>query len=232
VDFALQAGVNHDPQAVIEYRLDESGGAELLDSGSARKGGPYDLSLMEGQVFGESPRRAPGYRGGGLVFSPEQSLTTVLSRDFRLGDPFTICFWMKVPPKVGRQIDDMVVSWGRDGSAWEFGYRNATGGGELIARNGDGYVVGSTDLADGKWHHLAIRFIGGSEARLQSHVHLYVDGALENVRAWRDGKITEGRTGELRIGDLQNSGFPGWIDQISIFDEAISTGAIQKMVTK
>ena len=238
--FELTAGVSHDPSPVIEYRFDESGGPEIIDSGNRRLGGPYDLSLLGEGSFEDSPRRSPGVRGGGLVFRQNQTIATSLSKEFRLENPFTISFWMKIPPEIGRRVEDYVLGLGRAGTGWEFGCRNGIGGGALIAKNGDHFIAGSTDLADGKWHHVAIRFIGGegdqTHPQLKSHLHLYVDGALETISAWNNGAIEPGaiepgRAGELRIGDLENSGFPGWIDQVAVFDQAISTQAIQKLVT-
>lgn len=228
--FALSAGQWQDSSPAILYEFDESGGAALLDSGHGRKGGPYDLSLLG--AFEEKPRRAPGFSGGCLVFEGSRSLSTSVSRDFRIEDPFTFSFWIKNPPRIGRESDDIVIGWGREYVGWEFGCRNALGGGALMVKNGDAYVTGTTDLADGKWHHVTIRFIGGKNADLESHLHLYVDGIHERIGASKAGTISSGPIGELRIGDLNHSGFPGWIDSISIYDQAISTRTIQKIVTK
>lgn len=230
--FTLTAGQWQDPAPVIRYDFDESGGAALLDSGSNRKGGPYDLSLLGGGSFDEKPRRAPGLSGGCLVFEGNKALSTPLSKDFRLEDPFTLSFWMKIPPRIGRDSEDLVIGWGRESNGWEFGCHNAFGGGALIVRSGDSFVTGSSDLADGKWHHIAVRFIGGENVELKNHLHLYVDGLSERISSFQEGTIATGRVGELRLGDLQNSGFPGWVDQISIYDQAVSTQTIQKIVTK
>ena len=82
-------------------------------------------------------------------------------------------------------------------------------------------------MADGKWHHIAVRFIGGEGADLNTHLHLYVDGQHERIGFWQQGSLAGGRVGELRIGDLQKSGFPGWVDRVAIYDQAISTQTIQ-----
>ena len=230
--FSLTAGPSSLPAPVIEYLFDENGGSEIFDTGNRRKGGPYDLSLLQGSQFDDAPRRSPGVRGGGIVFQSGQVLSSPLSRDFQLSDPFTICFWLKIPPRVGRETDDFILAWGRENRGWAAGCRDASGGGTLIVKNGENASLGgTTDLADGKWHHVAIRFIGGESARIGSHLHLYVDGALEPVRMLRDDSIAAGAAEEFRIGDLQKTGFAGWIDQATVFDHAISTNAIQQMVT-
>lgn len=229
--FVLTAGPSPSETPAIQFHFDESGGAALVDSGSSPKGGPYDLSLLDGQ-FDEVPKRAPGFSGGGLVFMGGETLSTYLSSDFRLDDPFTIAFWLKVPPRLGREEDHVILGWGRDGNSWEIGCQTGSGG-SLVVRRNDGFQVGSTDLADGNWHHIAVRYIG-NERKLsaRSHIHLYVDGKLETIQAWNPGTPIEGRVSELRIGDLKASGFPGWIDEITVFDEAISTERIQTLVSK
>lgn len=230
--FELTAGKWRDPAPVIVYRFDESNGATLIDSGNRKLGGPYDLNLMDSGAFDQQPRRAPGLIGRSLVFEAGQTLATSLSSEFRLENAFTVSFWMKIPPRVGRRVNDYVVGLGTEENAWEIGCQNYHGGGRLITRFGNGFVVGSTDLADGKWHHVAVRFIGGEQVSFGSHVHLYVDGNLETLSNWHDAPIEPGKVGELRIGDLRNSGFPGWLDEFSIYSEAISTQTLQKLVTK
>ncbi len=226
--FKLSAGSWQDSSPVIKYNFDESGGGQLFDTGNRRKGGPYDLSLIGGSGFDRKPRRAPGMYGQCLVFEGSEPLTTSVSKDFRLEDPFTITFWVKIPPRVGRENDDNMISFGREMTGWELGCRSAFGGGTLIVRNGDAFVAGSTDLADGKWHHVAVRFIGGSSVQLNSHVHMYVDGDQEIISETKRAEVNMGRVGELRIGDLNLSGFSGWLDELAVYDQAISTIRIQK----
>ncbi|MDF1815767.1 MAG: FecR domain-containing protein [Verrucomicrobiales bacterium] len=228
--FSLTAGVWQDASPVIHYEFDESGGAELLDTGNLQKGGPYDLSLLG--EFDAKPRRAPGLSGGCLVFEGSRTLSTPLSQDFLLEKPFTIAFWMKIPPRIGREADDYVIGWGNEQAGWEFGCRNADGGGALIVRNAGSMITGTTDLADGKWHHIVARFIGGESVEMATHIHLYVDGHQERITSWSGGGTSVGTVGELRIGDLRKSGFPGWLDRISIYDEAISTRSIQRLFKK
>ncbi len=229
--YTLTAGEWRDTTPVIVYRFNESGGAQLADSGNRRKGGPYDLSLL-GSDLEAQPRRASGIIGRCLVFDQGQTVSTGLSKDFLLEDAFTVSFWIKIPPKVGRRADDRVIGWGSDEASWEIGYRNTYGRGALIVRHGSAYVAGSTDLADGKWHHVAVRYIGGDQTVRPAHIHMYVDGEIERTLDYREGPILSGEVGELRLGDLGSSGFPGWIDELLIFDAAISTKALQEHVSR
>ena len=65
--------------------------------------------------------------------------------------------------------------------------------GALRVSFGEGYVIGTTDLRDGRWHHIATRFAGvGSDedsADVATHVRLFVDGKVEPMGAARSGRI-------------------------------------------
>lgn len=229
--FSLHAGESPATTPVLRYQFDESGGAELRDTGNSQKGGTYDLSLLR-ENFDLQPKRAPGFNGRCLVFEHGQSVSTPLSRDFRLEDPFTISFRIKLPPELGRKDNDRILSLGREGIGWEIGCQHNFGLGAVYLQNGSARVVGSTDLADGKWHHVAIRFIGGNSAQMGTHVHLYVDGKIETISDWNNEALNTGRAGEFRIGGEGETGFYGWIDDVSVFDEAISTHSIQKLIVR
>jgi hypothetical protein len=43
----------------------------------------------------------------------------------------------------------------------------------------DGYVVGTTDLRDDRWHHCAVVMYGGHRPDSATHILLYLDGELE-----------------------------------------------------
>jgi hypothetical protein len=79
-----------------------------------------------------------------------------------------------------------MVGWGRvegRGSAWQISANPVADEGPLGALRvgtGRGAVVGTTDLRDGKWHHLTVVMYGGSPTTA-THVLLYVDGVLEST---------------------------------------------------
>jgi len=216
------------PQPAIRYRLDESGGSALIDSGSS---GFLEASLLPDPSGREPPKRAPGHTGGGLMIQPGQSLETVLTKKFRLETALTFQFWLKVSPSIGKSRSGAILSYGREGMGWKIlcnqkrteGSRNAV----RVEFGNTGYLIGSTDLGDGQWHHVAVRFLGGNEADIATHLHLFVDGKLENISGWRSARIESGSAEVLVLGSRDESGFQGWIDDLEIFREAISTRAIQ-----
>ncbi len=224
----LSAEPPRKPQAALRYQFDEFGDAVLLDSGSS---GLLEASLLPDSSDREPPKRAPGYSGGGLMIQPGQSLETVLPKRFRLESAYTISFWMKIPPSLGSKENGSILGYGQEGKGWKIlCNQNPLDGssGAIRVETGEaGYIVGSSDLADGQWHHVAVRFLGGKDAGISSHLHLFVDGKLENISGWKSSGIKEGRAGTLVLGSANELGFRGWIDDVRIYLEAISTTAIQ-----
>lgn len=216
------------PVPGLFYSFDESGGAILDSSGSSQY---HDVSIV-GELDA-SPRRSAGKVGGGLVFRSGESLKVPLSRDFRVDEAHTIAFWVKMPPKIGQNFQENMIQYGREGGAWKVACNlsdNRGSRGALRVEFGEGYVTGSTDIADGNWHHIAYRFLGAHGSDLSSCVHLFVDGMPEPISDYRAGEIPSTRAGSIQFGDAGRGGLHGWIDEIALFQEAISTSAIHSFL--
>jgi len=225
--FKLRLGSPAEVQPALQFTFDESVGAIVEDSGKDRL---FDVPLVASGELDRSPRRAAGRVGGGLVFQPGETLDVPLSRDFRLDEPHTISFWLKLPAKVGQSGEERILEYGRDALAWSVSCNlDSSRGmrGALQVECGGAFVTGSSDLADGNWHHVAYRYLG--EGPLSSRVHLFVDGKPETISATFDGSPNSGRAGNLRLGGVRGEGFQGWIDHFVIFHEAIDTPSIQAL---
>ena len=227
--FRLQVGMPSLPQPALRYTFDESTSMIVEDSGMK----PFlDVSMIAAGEMGQSPRRSPGRSGGGLVFQPGETLNVTLSRDFRLEEPHTIAFWIKLPPKIGRGSQEKILHYGQEGLSWEISCNlNSETGvrGALKVDCPDGYVIGSTDLGDGNWHHVAYRFIGGAGDDLATHLQLFVDGKPETISDYQSGSMRAGGVGNLRLGGDLTHGFQGWIDELTLFREAVPTATIQQL---
>lgn len=226
--FRHQVGTPPHSVPALRFDFDESSGPTLEDSGSA---GAFDVPLVATGELDRSPRRSAGRFGGGLVFEPGETLDVPLSREFRLEEAHTIGFWAKIPAKIGRTGERTILSYGREGLAWRvscnldprFGNRGA-----LRIGCGDGCFVGTADLADGNWHHVVYRFLGGG-GDLAANLHLFVDGKLEPVSYFRPATPPTGRVGNLRVGGGEADGFLGWIDDLVVYREAIATPELQAL---
>ncbi|MEM9282280.1 MAG: LamG-like jellyroll fold domain-containing protein [Verrucomicrobiota bacterium] len=227
-NFVLTSGHSPMPEPALRFTFNESAGGMIEDSGNRRQ---FDVSLIPTGELDQSPKRAPGFEGTGLLFGRGQSLEVPLSKEFRLEDDYTLGFWLKIPPRIGQKNEAEIVRYGREGLGWSLTCllnRNDQAKGALCLKLGDDYLVGTTDLADGNWHHIACRFIGGEEARMSSHFHLFIDGKLETLSASKPYIPAEsGRVGQLLIGgETEAAGFEGWIDEFHIFREAVTTSTV------
>lgn len=224
--FRLRLGTPAAVQPALRYAFDESYGAIIEDSGRTRL---FDVPLVATGELGRSPRRSAGRVGGGLVFQPGETLDVPLSHEFLLERPHAVAFWVKLPAKVGRETPERLLEYGGKDGAWRIACHLGEGGGlrgALRVECGDGHVVGGTDLADGKWHHVAYRYLGGGE--LAVNLHLFVDGRPETLSHVQDAPVPRGRAGRLRLGAERPLGFEGWIDDLVLFREAVSTPTLQK----
>ncbi len=227
--FVLTLDSSPAPQPSLRFTFDESEGGIIEDSGSLRH---FDVPIIATGEMYQSPHRAPGYSGSGLVFRRGEFIEVPLSREFRLEEPHTISFWLKIPPRINRSSGDTLLHYGREGLGWALSCNldlDQASKGALRVDHGGGHIVGSTDIADGNWHHVACRFIGGENASLQSHLHLFVDGKQESLSDSQAGAIEQGRASQLIMGSHQPSRFEGWIDELYFFRDAIPTSAIQNL---
>lgn len=228
-NFKLQIGSPKVSQPDLCFHFDESVGATLEDSGKNKL---FDVPMIGPGELGRSPRRGPGRYGGGLVFQAGEILDVGLSSDFHLDEPHTISFWLKLPPKVGRSSHEEIMRYGGMDRFWKLSANFGANRGERGALRldcGDSYVVGSSDIADGNWHHIAYRYIATSGSDLASQIHLFVDGKPEVLSDFQSGLALSGAVGGFRLGGDELQGFQGWIDDLNIFREAASTATIQRL---
>ncbi len=125
-----------------------------------------------------------------------------------------------------------IVSWGDSsyyGGKWNFEVLdyNGTSGALQIEVMGDGKIVGSTDLRDGQWHHIAA-VLKDDGAPDVNQTRLFVDGKRETLSLHISGSINTGNLDNVLIGALvDGSGsviqkFNGKLADVRIYNEALS----------
>jgi len=272
--FALRVGGRAAaPPAKIVYRFDEAVGPILEDSGSGFADGPFELSLESGNNHGAvvtaTPRRSTGRIGSGLVFRRGESLSTAMPASLNTHSGHTMACWIKLPPDSARVVDGVapailslspnlegdgtsLVDAGEAEPAavgWKISCNADPGDGSLGALRvdfGEGFVIGTTDLRDGRWHHIASRFAGaatsasGEEgsvtaADVATHVRLFVDGSLEATGAFRrqeiigPGNSEKAETEPVFLGIGSDALFEGSIDEVMISRGALSPMTIYQL---
>lgn len=151
--------------------------------------------------------------------------------------PRTVSLWIKVMPGQTFKSATSIVAWGHGRSSqkkWQL-MVDGSAQGALRVSLGNGHVSGSTDLQDGRWHHICAVYLGGKNADVRTHLRLYVDGKLEDIKNARLQNVDTGDQNPMVIGqnlshfDKKDHIFKGLIDELYIFEEALQPNQIQML---
>ena len=207
----------------------------LANSASARLVAHYEF---EGNANDSSGHGLNGILMGGVSFVTDSERGSVLSLDgfgdymdcgndswFDITSSITLACWIKV--------DSYNKAWQaiitKGDSAWRL-QRNETSRGIEFACTGInvpgttwGNVLGSTNVNDSKWHHVAGVYDG-------SRISLYIDGVLEYSEAG-SGSINTNNYAVM-IGenaDQRGREWDGQIDDVRIYNNALSEAEIAEL---
>lgn len=236
------------PLRFLHYDFDESG-SDIEDRGLGIEGGPFPASLFPDPDLPPHPQRSVGRSGGGLAFELGERFDSPLLSGFGSGEPLTVSLWVRIPPRPESQASHTILrllplssdasresSTSNGTAGWQMGWNSRSEDGTpgaLRIDTGNGFLIGTTDLRDGRWHHVGFQFVGGSSPALESHVHLYVDGRIEDISGMLD---TESPSIPLRLlqvgGSEGESGFEGMIDDVHVFPDAVTPNVLQKLASE
>jgi ferric-dicitrate binding protein FerR (iron transport regulator) len=165
--------------------------------------------------------------------------------------PRTICAWIRQEPGLSARRYQTIVSWGDPtiGLAAKCEmllYQSEPGDSTVLRLSFDQYLyTGSTELADGRWHHLAAVCRTDPMGKKSPVVELYVDGKREPIdpkKSITDPKIKQrpdtriGRKGSMPLvvgyTDRPDSGrgFRGAIDEVYVFEATLPEERILKLM--
>lgn len=142
----------------------------------------FQSSKVPGLVAGRF-KRAMEFDGTG---APTITVTSVSERA-----RYTVSLWARIPADAAlhestivefrnesRVDEQLTVSWNADDGLGEYG--------ALRIDYQSGFVIGSSPINDGQWHHIAVNVVNGPGTRVATHLRQYVDGRLDEVSALRD----------------------------------------------
>lgn len=145
----------------------------------------YQSSEVPELVAGKF-KRAMKFDGTG---APTISVTSVSERA-----RYTVSLWARIPAGAALHESTIVefrnesglneqltVSWNADENLGEYG--------ALRIDYQSGFVIGSSPINDGEWHHIAVNVVNGPGTRVATHLRQYVDGRLDEVSALRDASM-------------------------------------------
>jgi hypothetical protein len=227
----------------VHWSFDTIDGGELPDEGTGIAGKKW-AARTRGVARSQGPEIVDGMIGKGLYFDGKGAFLETDFAGVGKGDSRTVAFWVKVPDQAKLDEAYAMLGWGSfkyKGATWQISWNCVKKDGplgRLRAGVHGGQVIGTTDLRDGRWHHVAIVLFGGENPDVATHVMLYVDGELEPtsrkaVRAIQTD-LTEGaksvHIGKNASSDKTKPFFRGWIDDVVISNEPLSTVQIRRIM--
>lgn len=235
----------------VHWALDESAADQSPAFARNMPDMPMDLDL-KGFEGGASPTPVAGRFGGGLGFNGSSSYAESPFRGIAGGEARTVCFWVKVPEDFSTRQGFAVVSWGNfestnPGGVWQISINPLVQEGPVgRIRVGThlGQIIGSSDLRDGEWHHVAIVLYGGLSPDIGTHVMAYLDGQLEPISKRTLGPIRTdveashgvwiGRNVAETTASISGHGrfFRGEVDEVYIFRAALEPDEIRHLMQR
>ncbi len=214
------------PGPVAHWQLDEGSGTIAADSSG---------NGLDGMLVGD-PLWVAGIIGGALEFDGVDDYVNIDGWKGICIDPadpnslqpaFSISCWFKTTG------NGELVTWGTDSGGQRLSYR--INNGRIRTEHGSGNLQGDITCNDDAWHHFALTVMEGA-AILTPETLIWLDGAVD-VRASTDGDTD---TYNLTPGDDVSIGrrsvrddryFPGTIDDVRIYDYALSEAEIAALAS-
>ncbi len=229
-------------------------------TGSSFKGDSAGLSFPANDVEIPSSfeltaaNHVKGKRDAGLHFDGKL-FANVLFPDISDNSAHTIAFWVKVPKDANLSNAYAMIAWA--GVRNQFGVhpvhvswnRKADEGpfGVLRTDYGGGHALGTTQLRDGHWHHIAVVFIPKADSESPVEVKQYVDGRLDGEGHpsppgsdifMSSTDFTQSTAGTIWLGcrlgikGVRTDRFAGDIDELFIADRALEPQDIVRLMNE
>ena len=240
--------VSHVPRPVesrkpiLYWGFNEESGDRVFAKGRAA-----DAAAATGVLRSEGgplPAFAPGVFGTALEFDGKSQWVSTEHFGVSGDQDRTVACWVKLPGDWKNPDRAPILSWGlvdsrQSGKGWmlsvtPFFKRHPEYFGRLRLSVGEQQVVGTTDLRDGRWHHVAAIVAGGENGPAAL---LYVDGKLENVTRNSIESVeteTSGQDAEpIRFGRQifwDDLFMRGALDEVYLFDAALSGDQVRSLM--
>ena len=206
-------------------------GAWLLDEGSGKKVADASGNGNDGEFVG-NPKWIEGVFGSALHFNGRNDMIPVgKDKSLRITEG-TMMNWINIQTSNDSGLSSMTIPYD-DGAAWDAPYRSlglGTWQGQLrywIAINDQNREIQPGKIEVDQWYHEAITFDGDTRKA-------YLDGELVKEEKGA-GEITYGRPAPTAvIGSasvvVKREFFNGYVDEIAIFDVALSEKEINELM--
>jgi len=212
-DETKSKSLDADPNLAGRWTFDDGAGQSVPDTSKHGRNG-----TLKGGLSAEKDL-VPGRLGKALKLDGDDDYVEIGKYKGVTGTrPRTITAWIKTAESKGE-----ITSWGAEdyGQMWTFCFIRGRVG---VTPNG-GYLYMNEQTSDDKWHHVAAVVEQAELPNLHDNVTLYRDGKLAEIHdiglldLW---PIETGAVLDVRIG----RGFKGLIDDVRIYDRALSDDEI------
>jgi len=214
------------PAPVAHWRLDETSGSAAADERGRHDGTLHDFAT-------DGTQWIEGMDGGALLFDGVDDYVEIADYAGVTGTrPRTVTAWVKLSERP--YSEQVIAAWGEP-TAGNYWLLAVATGGKLRFDCQDGYAISAAaGVNDTKWHHVAV-VLDPTIARSPrvSDVKLYIDGQRQAVFEITERDIDTKATEHLRLGaghsPTQNRHFNGIIDDVRLFDSALSAANIRRI---
>lgn len=232
----------------LHWSCDNDRSGQLTCRGTGINGQLYH-GTFEALPGGDLPTFGNGQFDEGLYFNGVNSYIKTDFSGIEGNHPRTVMFWSKIPVAPNTNQGYGMLGWGRmsPAAAWQISPnpdRREGPLGRIRVGTHSAYVIGTTDLRDNRWHHIAVVMYGGEHADVSTHILIYIDGKLESTSRKSIAKINTdlhhaaskplGIGQNLQFRDQLRTGkyafFKGWLDEIYIFDTALDQQQIHNVM--
>lgn len=210
------------------WRLGERSGTAATDASGHGFGGVYSggFALGAGGAIADGDPAVDLDGLSGKVATPYRGVSGSGAR--------TVEAWIRTTSS-GTKLDT-IVEWGASkgtaGARWTFRLHDAGSKVVLRAEVQGGYAFGSTQVADGSWHHVAVVLPAG--AGDVSQVRFFVDGLADPVASSAAQAVRTDATVGMAIGDSPSMAagygihryFDGVVDEVAVYPTALSASQL------
>ncbi len=234
----------------LHWSFDEGRGDVSVNRGEGLGAAGARAMARTEPAGGAGPQWISGQFGAGLSFDGKEDFVECEFPGIPGGEPRTVAFWVKVPRDSSIAEGYGIINWGthKPGLAWQISVNpQAKEGpvGRLRLGVMEGWVVGTTDLRDDRWHHCAVVMYGGHRPDSATHILLYVDGELEPAARKAVREIRTQISGpdahnmwlgrnlgyrHARSSDPFGQFFRGGVDEVFIFNAALDQEQIRSLM--
>ncbi len=200
------------------WKIDDMSGQTALDNSPYGRSGTL-LNMDDDDWVG-------GKVGGALSFDGVDDYVQIEGWKGILGAASrTVCAWIKTTATGSANI----VYWGDTGASndWLL-FAKGDMDGKLALTTNEGYVVGTSNVCDGEWHHVAavLENDGTPDA---AEVRLYVDGVEDAITLSQSAGVDTPVGSDVLIGSNGVQYFEGLIDEVRIYDRALSGAEVAEL---